>query len=116
MSRVDVGERSPNPLDDRCDGLWLGRPGIVLGVGMALAVAGYVAVALFPLSDVLEPWKHASPWDWALGGDPLVNLIIAQTHTCYLSERGERHDWGHGCGRCPACELRRRGYEKWSQR
>lgn len=56
---------------------WLGRPGIVLGVGMALAVAGYVAVALFPLSDVLEPWKHASPWDWALGGDPLVNATEA---------------------------------------
>jgi len=32
-----------------------------------------VAVALFPISDVLAPWRHASPWDWALGGDPLVN-------------------------------------------
>lgn len=52
---------------------WTGRPGIVLGVGMLVAVAGYVAMALFPLSDVLEPWRHASPWDWALGGDPLTN-------------------------------------------
>ena len=51
---------------------WTGRPGLVLGVGMALAVAGYVAMALFPISDVLEPWRHASPWDWALGGDPLT--------------------------------------------
>ena len=50
-----------------------GRPGLVLAAGMALAVAGYVAMALFPISDVLEPWRHASPWDWALGGDPLAN-------------------------------------------
>lgn len=50
---------------------WTGRPGVVLGVGMGLAVAGYVAIALFPISDVLAPWRHVSPWDWALGGDPL---------------------------------------------
>lgn len=49
-----------------------GRPGLVLGVGLAVAIAGYVAIALFPISDVLEPWRHASPWDWALGGDPLA--------------------------------------------
>lgn len=54
-----------------------GRPGLVLGVGMALAVAGYVAMALFPISDVLAPWRHASPWDWALGGDPLANATQA---------------------------------------
>jgi ABC-2 type transport system permease protein len=51
---------------------WTGRPGLVLGVGMTLAVAGYVAIALFPLSEILNPWRHASPWDWALGGDPLT--------------------------------------------
>ncbi len=50
---------------------WTGRPGLVLGIGMAVAVAGYVAIALFPISDVLAPWRHVSPWDWALGGDPL---------------------------------------------
>ncbi|MEO8511578.1 MAG: ABC transporter permease subunit [Chloroflexota bacterium] len=52
---------------------WTGRPGVVLGIGMALAVAGYVVMALFPISDVLAPWRHVSPWDWALGGDPLTN-------------------------------------------
>jgi ABC-2 type transport system permease protein len=52
---------------------WTGRPGLVLGIGMAVAVFGYVAIALFPISDVLEPWRHASPWDWALGGRPLSN-------------------------------------------
>jgi ABC-2 type transport system permease protein len=56
---------------------WTGRPGLVMGVGMGLAVAGYVAIALFPISDLLAPWRHASPWDWALGGDPLVNTTEA---------------------------------------
>jgi 7-cyano-7-deazaguanine synthase len=50
----------------------------------------------------------------ALGGETLVELIRAETHTCYRGERGELHVWGHGCGRCPACELRARGYEQWA--
>lgn len=49
-----------------------GRPGLVLAVGLAVSIAGYVVIALFPISDVLEPWRHVSPWDWALGGDPLA--------------------------------------------
>ncbi|HEY2338411.1 MAG TPA: 7-cyano-7-deazaguanine synthase QueC [Burkholderiales bacterium] len=57
----------------------------------------------------------AATWQTAreLGGEKLVALIVEDTVTCYLAERGERHVWGHGCGACPACELRRRGYEKW---
>jgi 7-cyano-7-deazaguanine synthase len=50
---------------------------------------------------------------WQLGGETLVGLIVEETHTCYLGERGRRHDWGHGCGRCPACVLRRAGFERW---
>ena len=50
-----------------------GRPGLVLGIGLVVALAGYLVAALFPLSDALEPWARISPWDWALGGDPLVN-------------------------------------------
>jgi 7-cyano-7-deazaguanine synthase len=51
-------------------------------------------------------------WELAksLGGDALVNLIREDTHTCYLGQRGTLHDWGYGCGKCPACELRARGY------
>jgi ABC-2 type transport system permease protein len=49
------------------------RPGLVLSVGLTLSLVGYLVAALFPLSDVLAPWAHISPWDWALGGDPLVN-------------------------------------------
>ena len=40
-------------------------------------------------------------------------LIVEHTHTCYLGERGARHPWGHGCGHCPACELRRAGHAAW---
>ena len=46
----------------------------------------------------------------AQGGDVLVELIIEHTHSCYLGERSQRHDWGYGCSHCPACELRARGY------
>ena len=46
-----------------------------------------------------------------LGGAALVDLIVEGTHTCYLGERGQRHPWGYGCGTCPACDLRARGWE-----
>ncbi|MBP9059661.1 MAG: 7-cyano-7-deazaguanine synthase QueC [Rhodoferax sp.] len=48
------------------------------------------------------------------GGKALVDLIIEHTHTCYLGDRAHRHAWGYGCGSCPACELRARGYERFS--
>ena len=47
----------------------------------------------------------------ALGGDALVDLIVEHTHTCYLGDRSHRHPWGYGCGTCPACGLRARGFE-----
>jgi ABC-2 type transport system permease protein len=50
-----------------------GRPGPVLAVGLGLALVGYLVAALFPLSDVLDAWAWISPWDWALGGDPLFH-------------------------------------------
>jgi 7-cyano-7-deazaguanine synthase len=57
----------------------------------------------------------ATTWELALqlGGQPLVDLIREDTHTCYLGERGALHDWGYGCGTCPACELRARGYREF---
>lgn len=48
-----------------------GRPGLVLSIGLGLALVGYLVAAVFPLSDVLEAWTWLSPWDWALGGHPL---------------------------------------------
>ena len=54
---------------------------------------------------------------WALaeriGGAALTQLIIEHSHTCYLGQRGQRHAWGHGCGTCPACALRRSGFKRW---
>lgn len=57
----------------------------------------------------------AGTWAMAheLGGDELVELIIEDTHTCYLGDRTHRHDWGYGCGSCPACELRAKGWAAW---
>lgn len=52
----------------------------------------------------------------ALGGQALIELIIEHTHTCYHGDRTHRHDWGYGCGDCPACELRRSGYERYRGR
>ncbi len=49
----------------------------------------------------------------ALGGSPLVDLIVEGTHTCYLGDRSQRHPWGYGCGTCPACELRANGWTQW---
>lgn len=51
----------------------------------------------------------------SLGGGALNELIVEHTHTCYLGERTQRHDWGWGCGHCPACELRARGWREFSQ-
>jgi len=57
----------------------------------------------------------AATWRLAhdLGGQALVDLIRTDTHTCYLGERGDLHDWGYGCGKCPACDLRARGYRQF---
>ena len=58
----------------------------------------------------------AATWRLAdrLGGKPLVDLIIDATHTCYLGDRGVRHAWGFGCGDCPACQLRKKGWLNFS--
>ncbi len=60
--------------------------------------------------DKAATWRLADE----LGGAALVALVVEHTHTCYLGERGRLHAWGHGCGSCPACELRRSGFERWS--
>jgi 7-cyano-7-deazaguanine synthase len=59
--------------------------------------------------DKAQSWALAE----SLGGDALVEAIIELSHTCYLGERGQRHDWGYGCGECPACKLRAQGFAKW---
>ncbi len=48
-----------------------------------------------------------------LGGEALLDLIVENTHTCYLGDRSKRHAWGYGCGTCPACDLRSAGWQKF---
>lgn len=62
--------------------------------------------------DKAETWALAQD----LGGAGLVQLIVEHSHTCYLGNRSLRHDWGYGCGECPACTLRASGWMRWQAR
>lgn len=59
----------------------------------------------------------AKTWELALnlGGHSFVDLILEETHTCYLGDRTSHHEWGYGCDSCPACELRRQGWERFQE-
>jgi len=59
--------------------------------------------------DKAATWKLADE----LGGATLIDLIREATHTCYLGDRTHRHEWGYGCGHCPACDLRRKGWDEF---
>lgn len=78
-----------------------------LQVALSLGLASPMVIET-PLMwiDKAATWRLAE----SLGGKALVDLIIEQTHTCYLGDRSVRHVWGYGCGSCPACELRAHGY------
>jgi 7-cyano-7-deazaguanine synthase len=69
----------------------------------------------FALQTPLMWIDKAGTWALAaeLGGAALVELVVEHSHTCYLGDRTRRHDWGYGCGQCPACSLRARGWEAW---
>ena len=62
--------------------------------------------------DKADTWRMAE----RLGGAPLVGLIREESHSCYLGDRTHRHDWGYGCGACPACALRRDGWARYRHR
>ncbi|GAC1408527.1 MAG: 7-cyano-7-deazaguanine synthase QueC [Burkholderiaceae bacterium] len=80
---------------------------VALNLGMATRIT---------LETPLMWLDKAATWSLArdLGGMELVELIRVDTHTCYLGERGALHQWGHGCGTCPACRLRARGYAEFA--
>ena len=72
----------------------------------------------FPIKTPLMRLSKADTWALAkgLGGEDLVELIRAESHTCYLGRRDVAHAWGAGCGACPACELRANGWNDWVAR
>ncbi|ARP78642.1 queuosine biosynthesis protein QueC [Bordetella bronchiseptica CA90 BB1334] len=79
---------------------------VTLGLGLGTRVT--IETPLMWL-DKAQTWELAD----RLGGRALVDMVIEHSHTCYLGERGQRHDWGYGCGHCPACALRKNGWERW---
>lgn len=82
----------------------------------ALQVAlGLAMDSRFVIETPLMWIDKAQTWALAheLGGEPLVRLIIERTHTCYLGSRETEHPWGAGCGSCPACDLRAKGFAKY---
>lgn len=84
-----------------------------LQVALSLGLDGPMTVET-PLMflDKADTWALTQQ----LGGEALNRLIVEHTHTCYLGERGTLHPWGHGCGHCPACELRAKGWGVWQRR
>jgi len=71
----------------------------------------------FAVETPLMRLTKAQTWSLArqLGGEALVEIVRRDSHTCYLGERDELHAWGYGCGTCPACELRERGWREWDE-
>ena len=76
---------------------------VVLNIGME---SRFVIETPLMWLDKAATWRLAQ----TLGGTRLVELVVEETHTCYLGERGTRHEWGYGCGTCPACRLRAEGW------
>jgi len=75
-----------------------------LNLGMA---SRFVVHTPLMWRDKAQTWALAN----ALAGKPLVDLIRTGTYSCYLGEHDEMHEWGYGCGSCPACQLRLRGWQ-----
>jgi 7-cyano-7-deazaguanine synthase len=69
----------------------------------------------FTIATPLMYLDKAQTWGLAhdLGGQALVDITVDDTHTCYEGDRKTAHAWGFGCGVCPACDLRAKGYDKW---
>ncbi|HZQ62552.1 MAG TPA: 7-cyano-7-deazaguanine synthase QueC [Casimicrobiaceae bacterium] len=72
--------------------------------------------ARFAIHTPLMWLDKAATWRLAhtLGGDALVEIVRRETHTCYQGDREHWHDWGYGCGACPACALRAAGYARFA--
>jgi len=79
---------------------------IAINFGMA---RNFTIHAPLMLLDKAATWQLAHE----LGGEALVEIVRNETHSCYLGERSQHHEWGFGCGECPACRLRASGWQRW---
>src|SRR5882724_7882623 len=133
MLGFDYGQRHAIELDCRArllDGIRSLRPDWAAKLGeshtLAIPTLNDISDAALNLGMAREFQLHtplmwrdkATTWALAheLGGAGLVDLIREHSHTCYLGERGARHDWGYGCGECPACSLRAKGWQEYAGR
>ena len=80
---------------------------VTINLGMARR---YVLHTPLMWTDKAGTWKMARD----IGGASLVDLIREHSHSCYLGDRTHRHEWGYGCGTCPACQLRADGWQKYA--
>lgn len=78
-------------------------------LSLGLATPLTIATPLMQLTKA-QTWALADE----LGGDALVDVILEHSHTCYEGDRSQRHEWGYGCGACPACDLRTKGWRAFS--
>ena len=81
---------------------------VALGLGLDKRVVIHT-----PLMWIDKAATFALAYD--IGGDALLALVVEDTHSCYLGDRTQRHDWGYGCGECTACELRAKGYATFTE-
>ena len=95
-----------------------GRNLLFLTLAAALAYRRGLQVIVTGVCEA-QTWQLAHDMgqqaDPAQGGQALVDLIVEHSHTCYLGERTQRHDWGYGCGQCPACQLRAAGFDRFQK-
>jgi 7-cyano-7-deazaguanine synthase len=90
------------------------RQATITAMGEALALGlDYPVKIETPLMFV----DKAGTWAMAerLGGEEMIKIVIEHSHTCYLGDRMSRHPWGYGCGSCPACDLRAKGFAAWRE-
>lgn len=110
---VAYRRRTPVLVGGMCETDYSGYPDCRNDTLQALARALSLGLGWTVTIETPLMWiDKAATWQLArdLGGEQLLALIVESTHTCYLGDREHRHDWGYGCGACPACELRAAGW------
>ena len=104
---------------DRCETDYSGYPDCRDNTLKSLQVSLALGMDTPFVIDTPLMWlDKCATWELAheLGGEQLVSMIVNETHTCYVGDRSTLHPWGYGCNACPACELRKTGFEKFKSK